>query len=335
MRLVTSVDSTYYKNVGFVLRVNGEDSKPCISDTVYATIIGNVNGIRKTYYPKETFDISSRYFMVCEITKIPNSEFNTDITIIPQWETLDGTIVKGMSKNIKISDACTDQAIENADGSVTVQNRDAGGHVEYTFSNLDIKAGDTVSFTITTTLGGDPQGYFYVEGIKDGNSSGSIYNDNTTIETYAQTITATADCDSLHFYYRHGDWSSLGDMSVTFRLTSITKLDQAIVNEDGSVTVKNRDGDGGLSYTFTNLDIKAGDSITFTVTVPGGDSRGFMGVEGIKDGVNFGSFYYDNDTVETYTRTITASADYDALNFWFRHGDWTVLGDMSITIKLN
>ncbi len=105
LRLVTTVDSLLYKEVGFVLHANGKDSKPCVSETVYNTILGKVNGTTKTYYPQEEFDVSSKYFMILEVTGIPNSEFETDITVKPRWTTLDGTIVYGASKVVNIADS--------------------------------------------------------------------------------------------------------------------------------------------------------------------------------------------------------------------------------------
>lgn len=104
VRMVTTVDSTYYRNVGFVLRVNGVDSKPCVSDTVYKTIVGKQDGVSYTYYPDKTFDTSSEFFMIHEVTEIPKSAFNTDITIRPRWTTLDGTVVYGSDKVVNISE---------------------------------------------------------------------------------------------------------------------------------------------------------------------------------------------------------------------------------------
>lgn len=102
LRLVTTVDSTYYRNVGFVLRVDGVDSKPCVSDTVYETIIGKKDGQTYTYYPDKTFDNTSKYFMIHEVTEIPKGVFETDITIRPRWTTMDGTVVYGSSRVMNI-----------------------------------------------------------------------------------------------------------------------------------------------------------------------------------------------------------------------------------------
>lgn len=99
----TTVDSLYYKEVGFILHAHGLDSKPCVSDTVYETIIGRVDDVSTTYFPDKAFDVTSEYFMVYGINEIPNSEFATDITIETTWTTLDGTTVYGTSKVVNIA----------------------------------------------------------------------------------------------------------------------------------------------------------------------------------------------------------------------------------------
>ena len=105
LRLVTTVDSINYQSVGFVLNKGGVNSKPAMSNTVYKTILGGGN----TYYPDQSgFDDLSEFFMVYEIIGIPNSDFAEEIQVMPQWETLDGTVVTGVQNQVKINEGFAD-----------------------------------------------------------------------------------------------------------------------------------------------------------------------------------------------------------------------------------
>ena len=123
LRLVTTVDSEAYQEVGFVINNGVKDSLPQMSDTVYSSIIGVVNGTPKTYLPNEAFCDASKYFMVFEVGNIPSDVFPSIITVTPQWKTLDGTIVKGTATAFKIK-----EVLESVMRSATVTTN-AGGTV--------------------------------------------------------------------------------------------------------------------------------------------------------------------------------------------------------------
>ncbi len=101
LRLVTTVDSTYYKAVGFIFNMGSGDSKPAMTDTVYNTIVGGGN----TYYPDQSgFDDASQYFMVFELGGMPHAAFGTDVVVKPAWVTLDGTKVIGVTNDVNVSE---------------------------------------------------------------------------------------------------------------------------------------------------------------------------------------------------------------------------------------
>jgi len=108
LRVLTSVDSLNFLSVGFVLKKEGELSAPVTSKYVYETIYGNVNGVRTAYKASNVFSSKhSKYFMTHVVGDIPQEVFDVDITVIPMWETLDGTVVTGVERTIKISDGFT------------------------------------------------------------------------------------------------------------------------------------------------------------------------------------------------------------------------------------
>ena len=115
LRLVTTVDSKAYKEVGFVVNNGTMDSEPVMSKTVYSSISGIVNGQPTYYYPGQAFCEESQFFMIYEVGNVPNSVFTSIITVKPQWETLDGTVVTGTSTNFKIKEVAA-----NVLGSATV-----------------------------------------------------------------------------------------------------------------------------------------------------------------------------------------------------------------------
>ena len=100
LRMVTTVDSLNYGYVGFNVTIKGKTVE-CHTDTVYRTINAYVDNQGVVYNP-DTFSKASGYFMTHRITGIPNREFATTITIEPVWKTLDGTVVKGIKREISI-----------------------------------------------------------------------------------------------------------------------------------------------------------------------------------------------------------------------------------------
>lgn len=96
MRLISTVDSEWYRQVGFIIEVEGS-SKGAVeisSNKAYMTITAKSGGVTFTKKPQ---DISpkSKYFFTYTITDIPNDGFYTGIYVTPYWVTLDGTKVTG------------------------------------------------------------------------------------------------------------------------------------------------------------------------------------------------------------------------------------------------
>lgn len=142
LRLVTTVDSTYYKSVGFIFNMGDDDSKPAMTDTVYNTILGG----GKTYYPNQSgFDAVSAYFMVHEITGMPNAVFGTDVVVKPVWVTLDGTKVVGVTNDVNVSEVAT---VNDFSEGITFENgTELKFFTETTSTHGDYCAPELVSYT--------------------------------------------------------------------------------------------------------------------------------------------------------------------------------------------
>jgi hypothetical protein len=102
LRLVTTVDSTNYRKVGFSIQ-RGEDTSEQGFTTVYERILGR-NGAVLTEYKPTVFSDESQYFLALEIEQLPQEIFDTQFTVIPFWITPDGTRVAGNSSIFTISD---------------------------------------------------------------------------------------------------------------------------------------------------------------------------------------------------------------------------------------
>lgn len=106
IRFVTTVDSTKYKKVGFLIdKGTGNVKEANVTNVVYESLytVTNENGTVgekiTTVFPT-TFHAASKYFKTYTIKNVPGSAYNTDITVTPYWITLDGTRVEG-TKSIK------------------------------------------------------------------------------------------------------------------------------------------------------------------------------------------------------------------------------------------
>lgn len=103
MRLVSSVDSLNYQEVGFEIYFNGATT-PVMAKTskVYERIEASTkSGVEYNYSPK-VIDIDSDYFVTATLINISNGNFNKNFYIRPYWKTLDGTTVYGVNRYVTV-----------------------------------------------------------------------------------------------------------------------------------------------------------------------------------------------------------------------------------------
>ena len=115
LRLVSTVDSLRYSEVGFKIKFNqGNKEYTYDTNTVYETLTAiDSTDIAFTYLPTK-FSPVSEYFMAYTIKNIDKSLFdNYEFAVTPYWVTLDGTTVKGVARERLL---VTDQLADNADG---------------------------------------------------------------------------------------------------------------------------------------------------------------------------------------------------------------------------
>lgn len=104
LRLVSSVDSLEYEEVGFEISYNGGKAFKISTDTVYRKIEAGKGGVSYGYSPN-IFDLDSEYFITATLKNINNANFYKGFYIKAYWVTLDGTTVYGTSRYARVEDS--------------------------------------------------------------------------------------------------------------------------------------------------------------------------------------------------------------------------------------
>lgn len=94
MRIIASVDSLNYLEVGFFIDIEGLTSTTLSTSTVYSALVATSGSKKIRYTPNMIADESS-YFFTMNIVGIPKSFHNARFTIRGYWKTLDGVTVYG------------------------------------------------------------------------------------------------------------------------------------------------------------------------------------------------------------------------------------------------
>ena len=181
LRLVSTVDSLRYQEVGFKIKYNqGNKEYTYDTQTVYTNIVAiDENDIQFTYQPSD-FAVDSKYFTAYTIKNIDKSLFEDyELAVTPYWVTLDGTTVAGVPRGrLLVSDglACdTDGCDFTVSDSVytymTTQSDDNTASYQYLEGASDLvyvegtytKADANNQFGLTIRNGGEERQIFFAE----------------------------------------------------------------------------------------------------------------------------------------------------------------------------
>lgn len=144
MRVLSSVDSGNYQNVGFEILLGDKEveKKADPITKVYAGLKLSADA-EQAIYPENVFGAASDYFTALDLEGIVTAKFSTKIYIRPYWTTLDGTKVEGLARNVCVEDKYTDYKYISApinlltDGATPTEI--AAGMVEVTFDATKAK----------------------------------------------------------------------------------------------------------------------------------------------------------------------------------------------------
>ena len=100
LRLLTSVADLELGEVSFRVTL-GTATRNISSQTVYSQVKSGDSYISNA---SQIFSEDSAYFVTYTLLGVPQSVFETQWTVLPSWETLDGTVVEGISRTFTISE---------------------------------------------------------------------------------------------------------------------------------------------------------------------------------------------------------------------------------------
>lgn len=104
MRIVSSVDSLDYKNVGFQIQFEGFDEPKTVeTGTVYKRIVASAESGVDYNYSSKVIDVESEYFVTATIVNVASGNYNKSFFIKPYWTTADGTVVYGVNRYVTIN----------------------------------------------------------------------------------------------------------------------------------------------------------------------------------------------------------------------------------------
>lgn len=102
LRLVTTVDSTEYRNIGFDIWLN--NTKQLENVPVITKVYSSLKNDEGSIAPDTEFGQASAKFAVLKLTQISSANYQKIIYVRPYWTTLDGTKVEGLARYIRVED---------------------------------------------------------------------------------------------------------------------------------------------------------------------------------------------------------------------------------------
>ena len=105
IRVVASVDSTKYAEVGFRYDAGNKGVETGATNTVTcAKVFTSLTAEGQPVEPDDLMGPLAKYFVSHRFTKISANSYSSIIYIRPYWKTLDGTVVEGLGKYVHVED---------------------------------------------------------------------------------------------------------------------------------------------------------------------------------------------------------------------------------------
>lgn len=105
LRVISTVDSTDYQEVGFDLFYDKtyKETENTVITKVYESIKNTETG-EDVWTPENEFGPASDFFSVLKVNGISNDNCDNILYVRPYWKTMDGTRVEGVSKYVRVMD---------------------------------------------------------------------------------------------------------------------------------------------------------------------------------------------------------------------------------------
>jgi hypothetical protein len=181
LRLVSSVDTLDYLNVGFEIYFTPEGQTERKTTFEAFTVLKRINavntGVTYAYSPK-IISADSEYFVTATMTEIASKNLERDFYIRPYWTTCDGTKVYGVSRMFAIND-CLDG------GMINVTIKDDTSTVLKANDSVNVTLGTGTTETVTASVVGKRDDYVHLNVNKARTGLDSTtkvtYNEESTI----------------------------------------------------------------------------------------------------------------------------------------------------------
>ncbi len=147
LRVLSSVDSTRYQEVGFKYTFGAGTEKLTASSTkVYdkLKVVGD-SGTVSDVVASTYFGSSAQCFFAVNFTDIVTANFTNYIYVQPYWVTLDGTTVYGQASNVFLEDHCADKNYYRASVNLFGDQDVAAGKVAVTYNSDQFEVVDVVN----------------------------------------------------------------------------------------------------------------------------------------------------------------------------------------------
>lgn len=248
LRLVTTVDSMRYNEIGFKIKFNGSETENTYgSQEVYKEItVADDYGRKWTETPSDAFHKASIRFATVKITGFTESLFTTyELAVTPYWITKDGTTVTGVSRNrILVSD----DLMTYSDGSKTVDNEDfatSNNDTIYTYNNSTIgtaasykyfKGGSDTVYLAGTYKSAGTGNHFGIT-IRNGGQTRQVFYDGMGVNVYSgeDISSATAIYNTITNSNGVFIWSQTGDTNNT-NVTARNSAVSTMLNSDAGTS---------------------------------------------------------------------------------------------------
>ena len=197
LRVISTVDSLDYSEVGFDITVN-DISRSYKSTKVYTKIVAKDGGVAVEYGP-EKFHENARYFATGTLVNIPATAVSTPIQITPWWVTLDGTKVCGVGRYSRVADFY--DGIYNVPIRLYSEEDVAAGYLEVAYDK------DTFRY-----VGMDEGSVFEEMAVADADGVVRCVGNKRTITSTAGNVKADGMYVNLRLQRKEGKSVSDGDM---------------------------------------------------------------------------------------------------------------------------
>lgn len=164
LRILSTVDSTNYQEVGFEYKLAANDIGTTENITKVYSAIRPYKGApdNQSYNPGQKFVMNvSKYFIAADVSKIGSGSVAKIVYARPFWITMDGTKVMGLARNSRVEDKDEDKDYTsvgiNLLPQLTTENKlaaVAAGKIQVTYNHADYEVVGTPDITKHDTNGG-------------------------------------------------------------------------------------------------------------------------------------------------------------------------------------